>query len=915
MKTRVPAAVLLSVVLSGAAWADRLAGVSDITVVGGALVSIRFEGTEYVVANEDLMLGTTTRWYIPLATGMPTLWVEGAPVPTATVPGTSDPKSGDVGSKGDNFLFTLAGATNISSIDGISFQETIFPLPTKRIFVFERGGNDNGTVQPILLDGSLGAELRLTANGAPYANTGVNVNGQNAFGYAVLTDVPVKGVRITASGHDTLSISAVPVRSDPKQSREPQPKEKATDVPRNVVLSWMAGEGATAHDVYFGTSVADVNNASRTAPRGVLVRQGQSATTYDAGALEFGMTYYWRVDEISGAAGAPFKGTVWSFTVEPYAYPIAGVTASASSEDKATTGPANTVNGSGLANDQHSTVGDAMWLSSMFGAQPTWIRYAFDRPYKLHELWVWNHNSEYEPVLGYGLKDVTIEYSTDGTTWTLLKDAQLARAPALAGYAHNTTVALDGVTAQYVRLTAKSNWSAVGIKQYGLSEVRFFHVPVQAREPAPADGAKDVALETALRWRPGREAASHRVYFGQNKDAVAKGTAPAATTADLSFIPDNLAFGTTYYWRVDEVGAGQSPAVYGGAIWSFTTQAYAVVDDFESYTDAEGNRIYEAWLDGFGTTTNGSQVGYAQAPFAEGAIVHGGRQSMPLAYNNAGGFTMSEAELAFAPQDWTRAGIATLAIHFRGHPDNTPGRLYAKINGVKVIYNGDPAALKTASWTRWDIDLASVNTNLTRVTRLALGFDSGGQGIIYVDNIRLLPAAKPAAPAAPGAAAVTITVASAHSVQATGNDGMIQSIDGIAVSGLVLGATTADFEKYPAHPAKDADNFSLATYASLDEAKIITVKFPVAVTTIFIIERGANDSGLIQALNAAGEPVGEPQPFATAHWFRPGLTIEGQAAGAIAITSSAPIWGITLLPPPGGIAGVDPASISAVPAK
>ena len=97
----------------------------------------------------------------------------------------------------------------------------------------------------------------------------------------------------------------------------------------------------------------------------------------------------------------------------------------------------------------------------------------------------------------------------------------------------------------------------------------------------------------------------------------------------------------------------------------------------------------------YGTTTNGSQVGYTQAPFAERTLVHGGKQSMPLSYNNTGGFSLSEAERTFdTPQDWTAAGIATLAVYFRGDPNNTTGKLYLKINGVKVAYNGDAAALK-----------------------------------------------------------------------------------------------------------------------------------------------------------------------------------------------------------------------------
>gem|GEM_PF-1307911 len=196
--------------LAGIRVPDALSGLSDVTVVDGAIVSIRHEGTEYVVANGDLMLGTTTRGYIDA--GVETLWAEGDPAPAATVSGTSNPKEGDVGSKADNFLFTLDGSTNISSIDGIDFQETIFPSLTDTFFLFERGGNDVGTWQAILADGSLGApvEFDKASAGGPYANTGINVNGQDAYGVVFETGMVVQGVRITASGHDTLSISAVP---------------------------------------------------------------------------------------------------------------------------------------------------------------------------------------------------------------------------------------------------------------------------------------------------------------------------------------------------------------------------------------------------------------------------------------------------------------------------------------------------------------------------------------------------------------------------------------------------------------------------------------------------------------------------------------------------------------------------------
>jgi len=903
MKTRFLKAFLAIVLISGSlcgqAKADALTGFKDVKVIGNAMVSLTYQGKEYLVANGDLMLGTTTRWYIPADTKVPTQWVDGTPAPTATVSTSSNPKGADIGANADDWIFAVSGAADgMSSIDGIDYQETLFPVLTNTIFVFERGGNDSGTYYAILEDGSLGAPVTYTA-ASTYANTGINVGGQNAFGVVFTTDVRVKGVRIAASGHDAFTVCAIPVPLDPKQSRDPQPADKATDISRDPVLTWTAGEDVATtngHIVYLSKNPDDVINAIA----GVSV----SEASYDPGRLEFGATYYWRVDEVGGEV---YEGAVWSFTVEPIAYRIDKVTATASSAQEGM-GPENTVNGSGLnANGEHSTEGAEMWLST--GAQPNWIQYEFDKAYKLHEMWVWNSNQLVEAFVGFGAKKVTIEYSLDGKAWTKLADVpEFAQGLGTATYTHNTTVSFGGAIAKYVKLTIDSLWG--GLTQSGLAEIRFFSIPVQAREPKPADAATDVDIDTVLSWRAGREAGSHTVYISTDRNAVSKATAPKTTVYETSFTPTAVGYGAAYYWRVDEVNNAMVPPVHEGTVWSFATQEYEIVDDFETYTDDDGNRIYQAWADGYGTTTNGSQVGYAEAPFAEKVNIHTGKQAMPLLYNNTGGAASSEAERTFdASQDWTRAGLSTLVVYFRGDPNNTTGRLYLKVNGVKVPYSGDAADLKATPWIAWSVSLASVNTNLKKVTKLTLGVDNGGAGTLYIDDIRLLPA-----PPAPVASA-TITVAAATAVTATGNDGMVLTINEIEASKLITGTTTADFEKYADHPAAHADDLNLGTYASLDDSKVITVMFPVPVTTIFIIERGGNDSGFVQPLDAAGAPAGEPQPYVNANWFKPGLTVGGQASGAMVITATTPISGIKLLPPASGANGIDPASISAVPAQ
>ncbi len=473
-----------------------------------------------------------------------------------------------------------------------------------------------------------------------------------------------------------------------RAATSPVPDDKATDVPRDVTLSWKAGPYAATHNVYFGTTFADVN----TADLSKAVSTGQTGTSYKVPApLQYGQTYYWRVDEVNAApSNTVVKGPVWSFTVETYAYQLTTITATASSSDTISNNPATTVNGSGLTGDLHGTTSSTMWASNITDPGPVWIQYQFDKAYKLSEMWVWNYNVLFEAILGYGFKDVTIEYSLDGKTWTLLKDTQFAQAPAADSYAHNTTVDMGGVTAQYVRLTVKSNYSLVGLKQYGLSEVRFYYVPVQARAPQPATNAQNVSVSAGLDWRPGRDVTAQKVYFGTDKTAVTNETVAASTVTNHGFTPASLNFGTVYYWKVDEIGA----ATYPGDVWKFSTQQYAVVDDFESYTDKTGSTIYDAWYDGLGGNGTGSQVGYLQAPFAEQNITHGGKQSMPLEYNNVKAPYYSEATRTFdTPQDWTVNGADTLTLYFQGFPtgfiDKGNNAFTVASTGTDIWNNGD----------------------------------------------------------------------------------------------------------------------------------------------------------------------------------------------------------------------------------
>ncbi|MCL5280520.1 MAG: hypothetical protein M1376_11500 [Planctomycetes bacterium] len=212
--------------------------------------------------------------------------------------------------------------------------------------------------------------------------------------------------------------------------------------------------------------------------------------------------------------------------------------------------------------------------------------------------------------------------------------------------------------------------------------------------PAPVDQAAGISPATTLSWQPGQNAAKHHLYLGDSKDAVTQGAAEAdkGEVEGTTYTPKDLQGATTYYWRVDEVtAAGQTQT---GPVWSFTT--FILVDDFESYTDEEGGRIFDVWVDGW-TNGTGSTVGNTTAPFAEQTIVHSGKQSLPMDFDNSKSPFYSEAELALASvQNWTAGDVNTLSLWVQGYPPLTTvavteaaGKITLTGDGTDIWNNSD----------------------------------------------------------------------------------------------------------------------------------------------------------------------------------------------------------------------------------
>jgi len=101
----------------------------------------------------------------------------------------------------------------------------------------------------------------------------------------------------------------------------PQPASGAVHADIQATLSWIAGDFAVSHNVYFGEDANNVLNGAAGTFQG-----SQTAMQFTVGApgnpypdgLVPGTTYYWRINEVNEVhPDSPWKGDVWSFTIPP----------------------------------------------------------------------------------------------------------------------------------------------------------------------------------------------------------------------------------------------------------------------------------------------------------------------------------------------------------------------------------------------------------------------------------------------------------------------------------------------------------------------------------------------------------------------------------------------------------------------
>lgn len=217
--------------------------------------------------------------------------------------------------------------------------------------------------------------------------------------------------------------------------------------------------------------------------------------------------------------------------------------------------------------------------------------------------------------------------------------------------------------------------------------------PLLAWDPNPA---KDAVLPledvNELSWSAAERAVAHDVYLGTDPNVVEDADVNSAvywgrvaeTSFPLAGVVDSVG---RYFWRIDEVET-DGVTVHKGRVWSFGVGGTVVIDDFEAYTDQEGGRIQDAWMDG--TTNNtGSEVASQIDYVGSTRLGYAPNRRMSLTYDHDGSPFCSETEREFTPvQDWT----ASLA-----------GALSLLVKGDIVSFQEDPSGVFTMTASGEDI--------------------------------------------------------------------------------------------------------------------------------------------------------------------------------------------------------------------
>jgi hypothetical protein len=506
----------------------------------------------------------------------------------------------------------------------------------------EKGDNGGGTIQP--------------DNNSPVW-IGVEQLAGGSFGQhfdALMDEIRIHDIAVGPCGLLTEY-------RDPEYPLCPSPEHRIQDIdPCGVVLTWLPGESATSHLVYFSTEEADVQNLDGAAYLGTY-----TYAMSDMQVLDYGTTYYWRVVEQPGGQ----EGEVWKFTTQfvvdddalrlhykldetsgDTAYDSSGYGNHGEVDDDDGWDPeGGQFGGSFSFNDDNRidapdeatlsispSISISCWLKDSFKRGGN--NFVFGVGNGLYEIRAavpmadgrtveWRAGNDSNDVLLWDMFRDNINPSllSDWHHWVFVKDETAGEMKIY--FDGELAEANDVVDTTLIRLRESelSIGAASGNPddlKGSVDEFRLYDIALDAAQvtslfrggelelawsPDPRSGATDVDPDVVLRWRPGDSAVEHDVYIGNTyADVIDANTSTVGIYIDsIPNSPDNnypppasLPLGSIRYWRIDEVN---EPNTWKGNVWSFKVADFISLDDFETYTISGAEPwtgIQYTWWDG-----------------------------------------------------------------------------------------------------------------------------------------------------------------------------------------------------------------------------------------------------------------------------------------------------------------------------
>ena len=517
------------------------------------------------------------------------------------------------------------------------------------------------------------------------------MGGGNRPYYGYLDDVQIYGralseqeIRDVITGGAALTL----------QASLPLPANNGKEVPRDAVLSWTEGDTGAKHNVYFGTNFDDVNQASLSDKRSVLLSENQSGLSFDPpGLLDYDQTYFWRIDEVEADNTTIHKGNVWSFRVVNF------IVVDDFEDYDDTAKIIYNIWGDYFVNNSGMTVG------------------YFSPP------------SIEQETIHSGTQSMPLRYDNDGTV--------------NEGTAFETSGTLLYSEAER-QLTSTQNWTLDGVESLTVwfkgnaAQVSSFVENPAGTYTINASGADiwGTADEFHFAYKEitsGTATIIARVDSLENTDPYSKAGVmirdtlePGAKNAGIFVTPQN---GTRFQRRINIDGNYETSLFIndvndpnwapnwvriertsGGIVRAFYSENGS---DWESFSLQVVSMTYPIYIGLAVTSHNADEV-------CEAVLSH-------VTVTGTG-----------SNQSWQAQDI--------GISSNDPAPIYLAVNGNAVVYHNDPNASLIKDWTEWNInlqDFANLGVNLTNINSLGIGVgnrnatEPGGSGSMFIDDIRL----------------------------------------------------------------------------------------------------------------------------------------------------------------------------------